>query len=60
MFEKPLLTPFEMSAALNYAEFNKTDYPMDFYAYDTKGPWANNHENHRPRRPKRQHVTVKT
>jgi 2-(3-amino-3-carboxypropyl)histidine synthase len=60
MFEKPLLTPFEISSALDYTEFNKSDYPMDFYAYDSKGPWSNNHEKYRPRRPKRNHISVQT
>ncbi|KAI6191998.1 Diphthamide biosynthesis protein 1 [Aphelenchoides bicaudatus] len=59
MFDKPLLTPYELAAALEYTEFNKNEYPMDFYAYDSRGAWTNNHEKHRPRRQKRTHVTVK-
>ncbi|KAI6205069.1 hypothetical protein M3Y94_00750800 [Aphelenchoides besseyi] len=59
MFERPLLTPYEMAAALDYVEFNEQDYPMDFYAYDSRGPWTNNHETYRPQRPKRTHITVK-
>lgn len=60
MFQKPLLTPFEISAALNYTDFNNSEYPMDFYAYDSRGPWTNNHEKHRPRRPKRNHISVQS
>uniref|UniRef100_A0A914GY11 2-(3-amino-3-carboxypropyl)histidine synthase subunit 1 n=1 Tax=Globodera rostochiensis TaxID=31243 RepID=A0A914GY11_GLORO len=40
------------------------EYPMDFYAYDSGGPWTNNHQMHRrstasqPRR-RREHISLK-
>jgi len=59
-FPKPLLTPYELSVALNTIEW-KTQYPMDYYAYDSLGPWTNNHADNRPPQPsrnRRPHVTV--
>uniref|UniRef100_A0A914CAT0 2-(3-amino-3-carboxypropyl)histidine synthase subunit 1 n=1 Tax=Acrobeloides nanus TaxID=290746 RepID=A0A914CAT0_9BILA len=52
-FKVPLLTPYELSAALKYTSFSLTEYPMDFYANDSRGPWTNNHESHRPKRTRR-------
>ncbi|KAF1601271.1 UNVERIFIED_CONTAM: 2-(3-amino-3-carboxypropyl)histidine synthase subunit 1, partial [Eudyptes robustus] len=49
-FERPLLTPFELSWALNYVEVADKTYPMDFYAFDSLGPWTNNHSTYRPQR----------
>ncbi|KAH7731615.1 Protein DPH-1 [Aphelenchoides avenae] len=57
-FPAPLLTPYELAAALDYTTFSKDSYPMDFYAFDSRGPWTNNHETHRPR-PRRPHVVLK-
>jgi len=59
-FPKPLLTPYELAVALNSTEW-KSQYPMDYYAYDSLGPWTNNHEENRPQQPvrnKRPHVNV--
>lgn len=55
-FARPLLTPFELSWALGTVQPAPGSYPMDFYAYDSLGPWTNNHETHRPRRPRRKHI----
>ncbi|KAL3071288.1 hypothetical protein niasHS_015385 [Heterodera schachtii] len=58
----PLLTPFELSVALDRAKTEAadsapppllTEYPMDFYAYDSAGPWTNNHSTHRSSQPRR-------
>ncbi|KAK0416819.1 hypothetical protein QR680_012701 [Steinernema hermaphroditum] len=58
-FEKPLLTPYELSAALDHVPFRSDYYPMDFYSNDSLGPWTNNHEKHRPRRTAaRRHIVV--
>ncbi|PVD31728.1 hypothetical protein C0Q70_07146 [Pomacea canaliculata] len=55
-FEKPLLTPYELAVALKNAEWYET-YPMDYYAYDSLGPWTVNNVKHqsnsRQRRPHR-------
>ncbi|XP_070572752.1 2-(3-amino-3-carboxypropyl)histidine synthase subunit 1-like isoform X2 [Ptychodera flava] len=51
-FEKPLLTPYEASVALQQIDWQST-YPMDFYANDSLGPWTVNNERHRPVRPRR-------
>ena len=40
-FDRPLLTPYELNVALKEVEW-KTDYPMDFYAYDSLGSWTPN------------------
>lgn len=48
-FDKPLLTPYEAAYAIGEVRQNfcdKTDesnYPMDFYAHDSLGPWTPNH-----------------
>lgn len=41
-FDKPLLTPYEASVALERIKWQE-EYPMDFYAYDSLGPWTPNH-----------------
>jgi 2-(3-amino-3-carboxypropyl)histidine synthase len=58
-FLKPLLTPFELSAALDQTVISDS-YPMDYYSFDSKGPWTNNHESNRTApRPKRAHISLK-
>ncbi|XP_067129564.1 2-(3-amino-3-carboxypropyl)histidine synthase subunit 1 [Centruroides vittatus] len=42
-FEKPLLTPYEGNVALKTISWQK-DYPMDFYASGSLGPWTPNHK----------------
>ena len=49
-FEKPLLSPYEMSVALDSIEWRKEAYPMDFYANDSLGEWTVNNEANRPKR----------
>uniref|UniRef100_A0AC34FJH1 2-(3-amino-3-carboxypropyl)histidine synthase subunit 1 n=1 Tax=Panagrolaimus sp. ES5 TaxID=591445 RepID=A0AC34FJH1_9BILA len=58
-FKTPLLTPYELASALEYTKFTTNEYPMDFYAYDSRGPWTNNNEKHRPKRAPRAHLSVK-
>ena len=43
-FEKPLLTPAELHMALKSEDKIETldDYPMDFYARNSAGPWTPN------------------
>ncbi|OWA51941.1 Diphthamide biosynthesis protein 1 [Hypsibius exemplaris] len=41
-FKKPLLTPYELSVALDTAVLS-ADYPMDFYARNSLGPWTPNY-----------------
>lgn len=53
-FDKPLLTPYELSVALGDAKWAITDsdaavtdsenYPMDFYASNSLGYWTPNHK----------------
>lgn len=40
-FSQPLLSPFELNVALGHAAMPVDFYPMDYYAHDTEGPWAN-------------------
>ncbi|XP_043188483.1 2-(3-amino-3-carboxypropyl)histidine synthase subunit 1-like isoform X2 [Amphibalanus amphitrite] len=47
-FDRPLLTPYEASVVLNQVAWRGLQYPMDFYAADSLGPWT---PNHRPPRP---------
>ena len=56
-FDKPLLSPYEASVALERATWQPV-YPMDYYANEG-GPWAPNHrpDGKTPRKPRR-HVTV--
>ncbi len=49
-FEKPLLTPYEASVALNLVSWSDGTYPMDFYANNSLGPWTVNNEQHREKR----------
>ncbi|XP_078278521.1 2-(3-amino-3-carboxypropyl)histidine synthase subunit 1, partial [Rhinoraja longicauda] len=46
-FSKPLLTPYEAAVALKKVEWQQ-QYPMDFYANQSLGPWTVNHETHQP------------
>ncbi|KAJ1722186.1 Diphthamide biosynthesis protein 1 [Coemansia erecta] len=41
-FPKPLLTPYEANVALDATEWQDV-YPMDFYAFDSLGPWTPNY-----------------
>lgn len=59
-FRKPLLSPFELVAALDEVPFPTSHYPMDYYSNDSLGPWTNNHESHRPLRAKRRQKVVVT
>ncbi|KAJ1758161.1 Diphthamide biosynthesis protein 1 [Coemansia sp. RSA 2523] len=43
-FPKPLLTPYEANVALDAIEWQDT-YPMDFYAFDSTGPWTPNYHS---------------
>jgi len=49
-FEKPLLSPYEMSVALETVQWRTEAYPMDFYANDSLGSWTVNNEANRPKR----------
>jgi 2-(3-amino-3-carboxypropyl)histidine synthase len=46
-FDKPLLTPYELSAALKVVPY-QTRYPMDYYANDSLGAWTVNNAANRP------------
>ena len=46
-FDRPLLTPYEASVALNLASWDDGHYPMDYYAKDSLGPWTVNNESHK-------------
>ncbi len=41
-FKKPLLSPYELSVALDTAKL-PADYPIDFYARNSLGPWTKNY-----------------
>ncbi|CAL1543214.1 unnamed protein product [Lymnaea stagnalis] len=56
-FNKPLLTPYEMSVALRLTEWQST-YPMDYYANDSLGPWTVNNEANKTRVVKKTRVVV--
>ncbi|KAJ1728725.1 Diphthamide biosynthesis protein 1 [Coemansia biformis] len=43
-FPKPLLTPYEANVALDSVDWQET-YPMDFYAFDSLGPWTPNYHS---------------
>ena len=45
--------------ALNQVEWQQ-EYPMDYYANDSLGPWTVNNELHRPQRVKKVRNTAKT
>ena len=49
-FDKPLLSPYEMSVALESIDWRTNAYPMDFYANDSLGSWTVNNEANRPKR----------
>uniref|UniRef100_A0A4W4DPH8 2-(3-amino-3-carboxypropyl)histidine synthase subunit 1 n=1 Tax=Electrophorus electricus TaxID=8005 RepID=A0A4W4DPH8_ELEEL len=51
VFPKPLLSPYEAAVALQQIEWQKV-YPMDFYSNQSLGPWAPNHLDNQPRRPR--------
>ena len=58
-FKKPLLTPYELMAALGKIDFGKDSYPMDYYAYESLGPWTNNHSSYRPvSSQRRKHIVI--
>jgi 2-(3-amino-3-carboxypropyl)histidine synthase len=40
-FDRPLLTPYEAMVSLKQAKW-QSEYPMDFYAYDSLGNWTVN------------------
>lgn len=42
-FAKPLLTPYEISVALEFIDWQSI-YPMDYYANESLGPWTVNYE----------------
>ncbi|KAG8274124.1 2-(3-amino-3-carboxypropyl)histidine synthase subunit 1 [Homalodisca vitripennis] len=42
-FPKPLLTPYEAAVVLKNTEWRQ-NYPMDFYAAGSLGPWTPNHK----------------
>ncbi|KAJ2451692.1 Diphthamide biosynthesis protein 1 [Coemansia sp. RSA 2424] len=41
-FPKPLLTPYEANVALDAVDWQDV-YPMDFYAFESLGPWTPNY-----------------
>ncbi|KAG5893154.1 hypothetical protein JTB14_000415 [Gonioctena quinquepunctata] len=45
-FSKPLLTPYEASVVMSDAKWHDktSNYPMDFYANASLGPWTPNHK----------------
>lgn len=50
-FKRPLLTPYECAVALGIANAEwrnegpkEANYPMDFYASNSLGPWTPNHK----------------
>ena len=45
-FDKPLLSSYEANVALGICQF-ANPYPMDFYAYDSLGPWTPNHSHNK-------------
>jgi len=55
-FARPLLSPYEFNVALKEIEW-KNDYPMDFYAYDSLGPWT---PNFKPKTEKKKSTCCKS
>ncbi|XP_023930112.1 2-(3-amino-3-carboxypropyl)histidine synthase subunit 1 isoform X2 [Lingula anatina] len=51
-FDKPLLTPYEVSVALDSVAWQQR-YPMDYYANSSLGQWTVNHEANRPSRTRK-------
>jgi hypothetical protein len=45
-FEKPLLTPYEAMVGLKEVQW-QSNYPMDFYAYESLGNWTVNNKINR-------------
>jgi 2-(3-amino-3-carboxypropyl)histidine synthase len=43
-FHKPLLTPYEAAVVFEETPMWTDEYPMDFYAKDSLGPWTPNHQ----------------
>ncbi|TIB69738.1 hypothetical protein E3Q22_00386 [Wallemia mellicola] len=58
-FPKPLLSPYEAAVTLERTQgwdkdlAGDRDYPMDFYANDSRGPWTPRYGLMPPRRPRR-------
>ncbi|EOR04847.1 hypothetical protein E3P92_00162 [Wallemia ichthyophaga] len=58
-FPKPLLSPYEAAVTLERTQGwdrdvdGERDYPMDFYANDSRGPWTPRYGLMPPRRPRR-------
>lgn len=50
-FSKPLLTPYEAAVALRIVDWQE-NYPMDFYANSSLGPWTVNNDANRVKRTK--------
>nr|CAG4641300.1 EOG090X0GO2 [Eulimnadia texana] len=50
-FHRPLLTPYEANVALREVEWRE-NYPMDFYAYESLGPWTPNYKPKNSQNPK--------
>ncbi|TPX32977.1 hypothetical protein SmJEL517_g04016 [Synchytrium microbalum] len=42
-FTQPLLTPYEAAVVMQETSWNEEEYPMDFYAQASLGPWTPNH-----------------
>ncbi|KRZ12022.1 Diphthamide biosynthesis protein 1 [Trichinella zimbabwensis] len=40
-FIKPVITPYELMVAMDGIKWQK-QYPMDYYAFESLGPWTNN------------------
>ncbi|XP_064617720.1 2-(3-amino-3-carboxypropyl)histidine synthase subunit 1-like [Liolophura sinensis] len=57
-FTKPLLSPYEISVALDEVKWQEV-YPMDYYANNSLGSWTVNHESNRPARTPRKRLGVK-
>ena len=62
-FPKPLLSPYEAAVTLDKTDGwdhdlkeGKRDYPMDFYANDSRGPWTPRYGLMPPRRPRQPHL----
>ena len=49
---------FQLSVALQHVQW-QSQYPMDFYANDSLGPWTVNNDVHRPQRPRKQRTKIK-
>ncbi|XP_005107942.1 2-(3-amino-3-carboxypropyl)histidine synthase subunit 1 [Aplysia californica] len=58
-FSKPLLSPYEMSVALQLAQWQDT-YPMDYYANESLGSWTVNNEVNKPPRQRKARVKIAT